>query len=227
MKRLLTIISILLIIFIGMFIYKINKNKIDVTASEVENIEEYISNIYMWKEITNEALPKFDDINNAPELWLWEVVKKNLEEYELTYEQINGKAKEIFGENLSKAFPIQGTEYIIYDNYKEKYYVTGIGLDAEDDSFLINKILKKNDIYKVEIIEYIEDYSNAINPESNNDVYDVDIKNLRDEKIATIKSNENETKAIEIVKKNTNKFTKKIINLSKDSKGKIFVKSVE
>ncbi len=227
MKRLLTIISILLIIFIGMFIYKINKNKIDVTASEVENIEEYISNIYMWKEITNEALPKFDDINNAPELWLWEVVKKNLEEYELTYEQINGKAKEIFGENLSKAFPIQGTEYIIYDNYKEKYYVTGIGLDAEDDSFLINKIQKKNDIYKVEIIEYIEDYSNAINPESNNDVYDVDIKNLRDEKIATIKSNENETKAIEIVKKNTNKFTKKIINLSKDSKGKIFVKSVE
>ncbi len=143
------------------------------------------------------------------------------------YEQINGKAKEIFGENLSKAFPIQGTEYIIYDNYKEKYYVTGIGLDAEDDSFLINKIQKKNDIYKVEIIEYIEDYSNAINPESNNDVYDVDIKNLRDEKIATIKSNENETKAIEIVKKNTNKFTKKIINLSKDSKGKIFVKSVE
>ena len=227
MKRLLVIISILVIIFIGMFIYKNNKNKTAVTASEVENIERYISNIYMWKEITNEALPKFDNINNAPELWLWEVVKKNLEEYELTYEQINSKAKEIFGENLSKEFPIEGTEYIIYDNYKEKYYVTGIGLDAEDDSFLINKIQKIDNIYKVEIIEYIEDYSNAINPENNNDVYDVDIKNLRDEKIAAIKSNESETKAIEVIKKNANKFTKKVINLDKNSEGKIFVKSVE
>ena len=145
MKRLLVIISVLLITFIVMYIYKIEKNKTNVTASEVEKIENYISNIYMWKEITNEALPKFDNINNAPDLWLWEVVKKNLEEYELTYEQINNKAKEIFGENLSKTFPTEGTDYIIYDYRNEKYYVTGIGLDAEEDSFLIKKIEKKKE----------------------------------------------------------------------------------
>ena len=29
-----------------------------------KDIEDYISKIYMWKEITEEALPKFDNINN-------------------------------------------------------------------------------------------------------------------------------------------------------------------
>ena len=101
MKKLLAIICVLLVIFIGMFIYKTNINKENVTASEVQNIEDYISKIYMWKEITEEALPKFDNINNAPDLWVWEVVKKDLEDYELSYDEIQEKAKEIFGENLS------------------------------------------------------------------------------------------------------------------------------
>ena len=30
----------------------------------------------MWKEITKEALPTFENINNANELWVWEVIKK-------------------------------------------------------------------------------------------------------------------------------------------------------
>ena len=39
----------------------------------------YISKIYMWKEITGDALPKFDNINDAPDVWTWEVVKKDLD----------------------------------------------------------------------------------------------------------------------------------------------------
>ena len=45
-------------------------NSEQVTINEIENIETYISEIYMWREITNEALPTFDNINNANELWI-------------------------------------------------------------------------------------------------------------------------------------------------------------
>ena len=96
MKKLLSIICVLLVIFIGMYMYKKNINQNNVTVSEVQKVEEYITKIYMWKEVTDEALPKFDNINNAPDLWIWEVVKKNLEEFELEYNQIQEKAIEIF-----------------------------------------------------------------------------------------------------------------------------------
>ncbi len=227
MKKLLAIIGVLLIIFIGMYVYKLNINNKKVSVSEVTDIEDYISKIYMWKEITNEALPKFDNINNAPDLWVWEVVKKNLEDYELSYDQIEKKGKDIFGENFSKEFPKEGSEYIIYDKNLGKYLATGIGLDSEDDSFLLNKIDKTKEGYKVEIVEYLEDYSEAINVEDENQEYNVYIKNLNEETIATIKSTESETKAIEVVKENVEKFTKKSINLIKNSEGKIYVKSVE
>ena len=78
MKKMLVIIVILAMILVSMIIYKniaINKNK-SVNVQEVEQIEEYISKIYMWKEITKEALPTFENINNANELWLWEVIKR-------------------------------------------------------------------------------------------------------------------------------------------------------
>ena len=93
MKKMLVIIVILAMILVSMIIYKniaINKNK-SVNVQEVEQIEEYISKIYMWKEITKEALPTFENINNANELWVWEVIKKNLETYETTYEEIQQK----------------------------------------------------------------------------------------------------------------------------------------
>ena len=112
MKKMLVIIFILLIIFIGIYINKKNIGNDIVTATEVNNIEEYISKIYMWQEITEEALPKFNNINDAPDLWLWEVVKKNLDDYEVSYDEIEQKAKEIFGEEFTKQFPKEGTEYI-------------------------------------------------------------------------------------------------------------------
>lgn len=227
MKKLLAIICVLLVIFIGMFIYKTNINKENVTASEVQNIEDYISKIYMWKEITEEALPKFDNINNAPDLWVWEVVKKDLEDYELSYDEIQEKAKEIFGENFNKQFPKEGSEYIKYDENLEKYVTTGIGLDTQDDLFYIKQINKTKDGYEVEIVEYLEDYENSMGIEDENEVYDIYIKNLNQETVATIKSNESETRTIEVVKENIDKFTTKTVKLVKDSEGKVFVESVK
>lgn len=227
MKKLLAIIGILLIIFVGMFTYKNNLKQRNVNVSEVEEIEQYIQKIYMWQEITGEALPKFDNINNAPDLWVWEVVKKNLEEFELDYNQIQDKAKEIFGDNFEKKFPKDGSEYIYYDETSGKYIATGIGLDTQDDLFLIKQIKKDKNKYQVEIVEYLEDYENAMGIEDENEEYDIYIKNLKQETIATIKSSESETKRIELVKQNINSFTTKTINLIKDKKGKIYVESVK
>ena len=228
MKKLLAIIGVLLVIFIGMYIYKSNSIKqTTITVSEVEKIEEYISKIYMWKEITEEALPKFDNINNAPDLWIWEVVKKNLENYELSYDEIQEKAIEIFGDNFKKQFPKEGTEYIQYNENIEKYVTTGIGLDTEDDMFYIKHINKNKSGYEVEIVEYLEDYQNSMGIEDENEVYDIYIKNLNQETVATVKSNESETRAIEVVKENIDKFNTKSIKLNKNSEGKIFVESVK
>ena len=97
MKKLVAIICILLVIFVGMYVNRSKSNQNLITATEVEKVEEYISKIYMWKEITGEALPKFDNINDAPDIWTWEVVKKDLENYELTKDEIQNKATELFG----------------------------------------------------------------------------------------------------------------------------------
>ena len=227
MKKLVAIICILLVIFIGMYINKSKSTQNRITASEVSKIEEYISQIYMWKEVTEEALPKFDNINDAPDLWTWEVVKKNLEDYELSYEEIVQKAKELFGEQFTKQFPKEGTEYIQYDDESGKYLTTGVGLDTLDDSFYIKNINKTKTGYQVEIVEYLEDYENAMGVEDENEIYDIYIKNLDGDTIATVKSNESETKTIDSVKENTDKFTTKTVNLIKNSDENIYVQSVK
>ena len=176
---------------------------------------------------SRKALPEFSNINEAPDLWTWEVVKKNLEDYELTYEEIQQKATELFGKQFTKQFPKEGTEYIQYDEQTNKYITSGIGLDSLDDSFLIKNINKNKNEYDVEIVEYLEDHSNSAGVEDEDEIYDIYIKNLNQETIATIKSNEGETKAIETVKENIDKFTTKTIKLIKDSGGNIYVREVE
>ena len=227
MKKLVAIICILLFIFIGMYINKSRSTQSLVTASEVSQVEDYISRIYMWQEITDEALPKFDNINNAPDLWIWEVVKKNLENYELSYEEIQEEAIELFGNQFTKQFPQEGTEYIQYNEKLGKYISTGIGLDTLDDCFLIKNIKKTKDGYEVEIAEYLEDYENSLGVESEDEIYEIYIKNLNQETIATVKNTEGETKIIDIVKENLDKFNTKTIELNKGSDGKLYVQSVK
>ena len=237
MKKLIVIICVLLVIFIGMVIYR--KQEIqgkNINAEEVEQIQSYISQVYMWKEVADEALPVFEDINNAPDIWIWEVVKKNLDEYEITYEQIMEKAKELFGKNFTKEYPKEGTEYIQYDEETQKYYAIGMGLDEDEDLFLMNTIKKVQNGYEVEIIEYLEDYSNynevienmneeEINQEEIN--YDIHIKNTEGKIISTVRNTENESKKLEIVKENIDRFTKKVITLENDENGNIHVVKVE
>ena len=227
MKKLLAIICILLVIFIGMYINKNKSTQNMVTATEVENVQEYISKIYMWKEVTEEALPKFDNINDAPDVWTWEVVKKNLDNYEATYEEIEQNAIQLIIKQSTKQFPEEGTEYIQYNDELGKYLTSGIGLDALDDCFLIKNIKKTKSGYEVEIVEYLEDYENSFGVEDESEIYEIYIKNLNQDTIATMKNNEAENKSVEIVKENLDKFTTKTVNLVKDSDGNIYVQSVK
>lgn len=231
MKKLFAVIFVLLIIFIGMYIYRFKINtKNNVNVQDVEKIQEYISKIYMWKEVTGEALPKFDDINNAPDLWVWEVVKKNIEDSELTYDQIENQAKQLFGDNFKKEFPKEGTDYIKYDAETNKYLSFGTELDAKEDTFLINKITKNRNRYEVEIIEYVEDHEEGnVEFDPTSDEYDkeynVYIKNLNDETIGSRKSTEDKEKSIEIVKNNIDKFSKKTL-IVEEKNNKIYVNSI-
>lgn len=209
MKKMLVIIVILAMILVSLIIYKnivINKNK-SVNVQEVEQIEEYISKIYMWKEITKEALPTFENINNANELWVWEVIKKNLETYETTYEEIQQKGKELFGEKFEKQISKEGNDSFYYDKESNKYLATEIVLDEEEDSFLLKDIEKEGEKYKVKIIEYIEDYS-----EENK----VIIRNLQEEEIGRVSTSDSETKIKEIVKNNKERFSQKNIEIKKE-----------
>lgn len=227
MKKLVAIICILLVIFVGMYVNRSKSNQNLITATEVEKVEEYISKIYMWKEITGDALPKFDNINDAPDVWTWEVVKKDLENYELTKDEIQNKATELFGNQFKKQFPQEGTEYMQYDEKLGKYISTGIELDTLDDCFYIKNIRKTKDGYEVEIEEYLEDYVNSLGVEDENEIYEIYIKNLNEETIANVKNTEGETKTIEVVKENLDKFTTKTVNLKKNSNGNIYVESVK
>lgn len=209
MKKLIVIIIILAIIFVGMIVYKnvaINTSN-NISIQEISQIETYITKIYMWKEITGQALPNFEDINQAENTWLWEVVKKNLEDYEFSYEQIQDKAKELFGEKLTKEFPKEGTEYIIYDEKSDEYYAIGMGLDQLEDSFLLNEIQKTQDGYEVEIIEYLEDYSQTLDERE-----EIIIRNTKEEEIGRVNSTREE-QVKEMVKNNMDRLSRKKIVL--------------
>lgn len=201
MKKMLIIIVILAVILISMIIYKNmaigSKNNINI--QEISNIEESISKIYLWKELTTEALPEFDNINNATDLWVWEVVKKNIEKFEVSYEEIEQKSKELFGQNFSKEFPRSGNQSF---EYKEDniYLATEVVLDQLEDDFIISNIDKRQEEYEIEIIEYLEDYSNEDK---------IIIRNLQNEEIGQVNINDSETNIQEIVKKNVSRFNKK------------------
>ena len=217
MRKLIVTIIILLIIFVGMIIYRnmaISSSN-QVSVQEIEQIETYITKIYMWREVTSEALPTFENINEASDMWTWEAVKKNLEDYELSYEQIQEKAKELFGPDFTKEFPKEGTENFIYDEQTGKYYATGMGLDQEEDCFLLNQINPTDTGYEVEIVEYLEDYSQESQ---------IIIRNLNYEEIGKVEENQ-ESSSQDIVKNNLDKFTKKIVTLKKEGDN-IYVQKV-
>lgn len=222
MRRLVVIIIVLGIILGGMIAYRnVVKQENTIKIQEIEKIEKYLNQIYTWQEITEEALPEFQEINQANEKWIWGAVKKNLEDYELSYEQIQEKAKELFGEKFTRELAKEGTKYFGYDEENNRYYAEEIELDQKEDTYILNKIDKIENGYEVEIVEYLEDYSQtAIEGESY-----IIVRNTKGEEIGKINTNEEE-EAKEIVKNNIDKLSKKKITL-KEENGKLYIEKVQ
>lgn len=230
MKKMLVTIVVLSIIFIGMVVRRnqVQSNSSDnVTIEEISAIEEYISKIYMWKEITNEALPRFEEINQASDEWIWQVVKKNIGEDSFSYEQIQMKAKELFGDEFQKQFPKQGLEGIINADSENSYGATSIIIDEKEDNFLLYNISKNDGEYEVEIIEYLEDHIEGIYNEDENQEYDIILRNVQDEEIEKVKSSESEAQIKELVKAKIDKYSKKKIILKRNQEGNLNIKKVE
>ena len=219
MKKMIIIIVVLAGVLISMIIYKNMAvgSKNNVNIQEIKNIEENIEKIYLWKEVTNEALPTFDNINDADDLWCWEVVKKNIEKFEVGFEEIENTSKEIFGQDFNKQFPKEGNNTFEYNEENNKYIPNEITLDQLEDNFIINDIKKIKEEYEVEIIEYLEDYSKDEK---------IIIRNLQNEEIGQVNSNESETKIHETVKENGSRFSKKRIHF-KNEENKLIVEKVE
>ena len=185
-----------------------NNENNNVSIEEIQNIEKTISSVYMWKEVTGDALPEFEDINSADDKWVWEVVKNNLENYEVTYEEIEEEAKIIFGDNFNKEFPKEGNSSFEYNSETNKYIATEVELDEKEDSFLLDNINKTDTGYEVEIIEYLEDYSEEDS---------VIIRNTSDEEIGRVATSDSETNMQGIVKNNKDRFAKKKVYLKQES----------
>lgn len=222
MRKMLIIIGILSIIFFGMIAYrKLEvKNSTTVNAGEVTQIQSYIEKIYLWKEVTKEALPTFSDINQANDKWIWEVVKNNLDDYQISLEEANKKVKELFGKECNKQMPKEGNSSFIYNEESGKYEATGVELDNKQDTFLINNITKTKDGYQVEIIEYLINHMNENN---------ITVENTNEESLGTVGNSANDTKIQDIVKQNKSRFTKKKITLKKESESEnsLVVEKVE
>lgn len=219
MRKMLVIIVILLFIFVGMICYKkvaVAKSS-DIKANEVIQVEEAISKVYLWEEVTNEALPKFSNINNAEDKWIWEAVKNNLENYELEYDEIQLKAKELFGQNFTKEFPKEGNQSFSYSEEKQKYIAEEIETDQKEDDFLLDKIRKTKEGYEVEILEYIADYT-----EENIII----VKNTNDEELSKISASEDESAIQNVVKSKKDNCTRKKVTLKKENEN-LIVEKVE
>ena len=112
-----------------------------------------------------------------------------------------------------------------YNEQNDTYYAVGIGLDNQEDLFLLDTIQKNNDDYSIQIVEYLEDYSEGY--EAIDDNYNIQIKNLNDTTIGEVKSTEAEANIQQFVKDNINEFTKKEVNLKKDENGNLHITSVQ
>ena len=130
-----------------------------------EEADNHLEKIFVKSGNIEDPLPKFDNINNAPEDWIWMVLYNNLENEEnsYTYEEIQEKLTLLFSQNLKKTFPEEGIKDLIEKNAKTgKYNKIEIENNNKEYMYSIKSSTQEDNIYRINIIEYtiIEDKEN-------------------------------------------------------------------
>ncbi len=251
------IILLLAITLVVLLVYynKIKPNNMKnldntVTAMETEEIKKFVGNIYFYSI----DLPEFTDINKVNEDWIWNTVRsyasaKEHSQY-ITYNGIMTAAKEVFGENFSKKFPLEGrygltlyNDETVYDEDSAIYEYSYMEW-AEDlwPCITVRDIKKENGKYLVTAVLYdvIDNGAFTSDEDVTIEIYDKNNEVIQtyeyrydSERNSYLYNNRyytwdeliNELNMEEFVLKNNEKFVQKLLTLEKNEKtGKVYLK---
>lgn len=162
---------IIIVLILGFVIYKkfievpghiAGQMAIEDLISQVhyEDAEKYLKDIFIQNEnsFNSIALPEFQNINDAPEEWIWNVLYNNLEDEEnkYTYEQIQEKLIKLFSSEIKNKFPKEGIDGLIEKNKEnDLYYKVELkNNNTKKYGYCIKSLTQEDTMYKIYIIEY-------------------------------------------------------------------------
>lgn len=171
MKKDKIIYIIIIVLILGFVIYKkfievpghiAGQMAIEELISQVhyEDAEKYLKDIFVEYENNFNviALPEFQNINEAPKEWIWNILYNNLENEEnnYTYEQIQEKSINLFSNKLEMKFPEDGIVGLIEKNKKSNtYYKKDIkNNNSKKYGYCIKSLTQEDNMYKIYIKEY-------------------------------------------------------------------------
>lgn len=198
-----------------------DKEEQEISSIEETVLKEYIEKIYRRFEI---SIPEFTDINEAEERWLWGVIYNNCDHGEIWVENSTVEfvyrsdmiktAEELFGENLIIEPPITegNINFFEYSSKDDCYLNIGRGGESIIPRYIIAQIDRKNDIFIVQIVEYL--YDNSEFPYSS-EPYKISL-NVGESKVVTFDSNE-KFDVEKYVLENKDKFVQKKLTIKNNS----------
>lgn len=198
-----------------------------ISKIEYREIEEYIKSINGYYEVSRYVLPNFDKLKDVNENWIWETVWKNASKLPgsgyFTREDLANEAKNLFGSEFDKEFPIEGLPGLINysDDYKG-YYCNAFGLDGYLSRVIVDDVKKTGDSYVADVVCYLQDVEDFAYAQK--EIGDKTFIRLMDynekyiENYEFILSDNYESQLNEFVLKNKEKYTRKKVYLEVDEK---------
>ncbi|GKX31167.1 hypothetical protein SH1V18_36470 [Vallitalea longa] len=200
----------------------------NITEAEKEEISKYVGLIYDSGE--GEKIPEFEDINNANEDWAWLIVcdylQTTTEEYKMfTADEVQEAAKVLYGNDFNKKFTKDSSRHVKYYEDEDKYVSAGMGA-LYIDKYEVKDMIKKNNQYIINIIEYTYTWSDDQHQRIVLDSKSEEITSFNQERISAstdeeVKLMEEESASIDAkmkdyVLENVDKFQVKELVLEKD-----------